>query len=204
VSLERCGRLTKLAHCRYRPLTAQWESVDRSPRRCALTWSKEEEMERSTPIAALVATALLALGLAACGGDEEGEAGRVTTVAVTEEEPATKTGTDEIPADLVGTYKTRLPEGRFPAGTWRMAIGPRGELFITQPGETGFFATPVSVDGKTLVLAPDPDSGCGLEGRYTFELAGARPGGTLTLTAVEEPCTDREWVMGQEPWRRTD
>ena len=85
-----------------------------------------------------------------------------------------------------------------------MAIGPRGELFIIPPGETGFFDAPVSVDGKTLVLAPNPEAGCGAEGRYTFELAGARPGGSLTLTAVDEPCPDRQWVMALKPWTRTD
>jgi hypothetical protein len=113
------------------------------------------------------------------------------------EPAASTTAAPEIPADLVGTYEAKLPEGSLPAGTWSMAIGPRGEMFIVPPGETGFVTAPVSVDGKTLLLSPDPAAGCSAEGRYTFELKGPRPGGTLTLTAVEEPCVDREWVMAQ-------
>ena len=153
-----------------------------------------------------LAAALLALGLTACGEDDNEEAGQVTTVAVTEEQPTTAdsagAGSEQVPAELVGTYETELPKGVFPAGTWGMAIGPGGELRIIPPGETGFDAAPVSVSGDTLVLSPEPEV-CDLEGRYTYALEGEAPTGRLTLTVVED-CPDRSWVMGQQPWTRTE
>lgn len=147
---------------------------------------------------ALVAAIMVIAALAACGGDDGEEAGgQTTTVAITEQQPTESTAPEQIPDDLIGTYETKLPKGAFPAGTWGMSIGPRGELFIIPPGETGFNAAPVSVSGNELVLSPEPDA-CSIEGRYSYELTGD----SLTLTKIED-CPDREWVMSQEPWTKT-
>jgi hypothetical protein len=147
------------------------------------------------------ASVILALGVAAaataCGGSSK-------TVPSTERVTATTAAasTTTIPDALVGTYETTRPAGQFPAGTWRMAIGPRGETFTTPPGETGFFSPPLRVEGSTIVVPPDADSGCTLAGRYQFALAGPRPGGTLKLTG-NDPCPGRAWVMANT-WKRTD
>jgi hypothetical protein len=146
----------------------------------------------------------LVLGLAACGGsDSKSAAERITTVTVTATAPAAAATPASLPADVIGTYTVKRPEGAFPAGTWKLAIGPRGEVFITPPGETGFFSPPLQASGDQLIVPADAESGCNEKGTYSFAASGPRPGGSLTLTAVTEPCRDRAWVMANA-WTRTD
>jgi hypothetical protein len=147
---------------------------------------------------ALGALATVVLGVAACGDDEAA----TTTVTSAPSEPAALSE-KVVPDDLVGTYAVNRPKGAFPAGEWTMAIGPRGELFIVPPGETGFFSTPVTATASEVQFPPDPDAGCSDPATYSYELEGKRPGGTLTLRADTEPCGDRAFVMAGQ-FDRTD
>jgi hypothetical protein len=145
-------------------------------------------------VTAATSSALLAVVLAGCGGSD-----KTSTTSAT---PNT------VPAKLVGTYERTVKQGetgKATAGLWKIAIGPIGEFFLVSPGETGFFNSPVTIDGNKLGIPADPESGCTAPGTYTYALAGARPGGTLTFTVVSDDfCPDRAALLTSSPFTSTD
>jgi hypothetical protein len=144
-----------------------------------------------------VACVVGALAAAGCGGDDS---------AATETTPAA--AQDVVPAELVGTYRRTVAEnepGGVPAGVWDLALGPKGEMFVVPPGETGFFNSPAVVDGDRMEIPADPESGCTAAGAYTVEAKGPRPGGSLTFTEVDDEfCPDRASLLAGGAWEATD
>jgi len=135
----------------------------------------------------------LTLTLAGCGGGDD-------------DTPEVSASTNVVPAELVGTYERTIADGQsLPAGIWKLAIGPVGELFLVPPGETGFFNSPITVDGDQLEIPADPESGCTGAGTYTYEAASPRPGGELTLAVVSDDlCPDRASLLTGAPFTATD
>ena len=133
------------------------------------------------------------LALTGCGGSDNG----VTEASAT---------ANVVPAELVGTYERTIAAGQsLPAGVWKLAIGPVGELFLVPPGETGFFNSPITVDGDQLEIPADPESGCTGAGTYTYKTASPRPGGELTLAVVSDDlCPDRASLLSGGPFTATD
>jgi hypothetical protein len=139
-------------------------------------------------------TAVSVMVLAGCGGSDDSS----TTAA----------STSTVPAELVGTYERTVVEGesgQAPAGVWKLAIGPVGEFFLVPPGATGFFNSPVAVDGDQLMVPADPTSGCTGVGTYTYVAASPRPRGRLMLTLVSDDlCPDRASLLSSGPFTATD
>ena len=159
------------------------------------------KQQRARIILVAVAVTAGAFALAGCGSDDE--SGSTTTVAT-----ADAVGSGVVPVDLVGSYERTVAEGLaggVPAGLWKLAMGPKGEFFNVPPGETGFFNSPLVVDGDTIEIPMAPEAGCTAPGTYTYALAGPRPGGTLTFTLVkDEFCEGRAALLTSGPWERTD
>lgn len=141
-----------------------------------------------------------AFGVVGCGSDDD--AGTTTV------ETAAAAGANVVPVELSGTYERTVPDGLaggVPPGLWKLAIGPMGEFFNVPPGETGFFNSPLAVDGDTIEIPMAPEAGCTSRGSYTYVLAGPRPGGTLTFKLVkDEFCEARAALLTSGPWERTD
>lgn len=149
-------------------------------------------------VAAIVSAG--AFGLVGCSSDDNS--------ATTTVETAATVGSSVVPVELVGSYERTVAEGLaggVPAGLWKLAIGPKGEFFNVPPGETGFFNSPLVVDGDTLQIPLAPEAGCTSGGTYTYVLDGPRPGGTLAFTLVkDEFCEGRAALLTSGPWKRTD
>jgi hypothetical protein len=137
------------------------------------------------------------LGLAACGGNDDGKSTTTSTSAA-----------DAVPAEIVGTYERTVKEGEPgnpPPGVWKIALGPKGEFFNVPPGETGFFNGLVLVTGSEMKIPAAPEAGCTSNGTYTVATKGPRPGGTLKFTLVDDKfCEARASVLAGGAWTRTD
>ena len=142
-----------------------------------------------------VACAFALIVLGGCGGNDD----ETTSSAAPE---------SAVPAELVGTYERTVKADEstdLPEGVWKIALGPAGEFFIVPPGETGFFNSPVVVDGDELEIPADPEAGCTGVGRYSYVAASPRPGGKLTFSLVsDELCPDRTALLTGRPFIATD
>jgi len=148
----------------------------------------------------LLAVSLLALVvvLGGCGGGDDDAAPAANTGST-----ATKMAEQErLPFELVGTYEAKRSGEDFPSGLWKLAIGPVGEFFNVPPGETGFFNSPLTVDGDTLIVPPHFESGCTEPGEYRYTVEGDGPGGSLTLEAIDDACETRSALLSAS-WKRT-
>lgn len=144
----------------------------------------------------------LVLVLAGCGGgDNAAESREPVTTTV---EAVTAAAEQALPAELVGTYEAEREGSDFPSGTWKLAIGPRGEFFLVPPDGTGFFNSPLTVRGDAKLVVPAHyESGCTEAGEYSFTVTGDGPGGSLTLEATDDACETRASLMSAT-WRMTD
>lgn len=145
----------------------------------------------------------LVVVLSACGGNDDDSAQQPVTTTVQATDAAAAENPNTLPAELVGTYESQRKGDDFPAGLWKLAIGPQGEFFIVPPGETGFFNSPLTIRDKMLVVPQHNESGCTSVGKYTYTVKGDGPGGSLTLKAAEDTCETRASLLSAS-WKMTD
>ena len=159
---------------------------------------------------------VLVLGASACGGSGDSE-GRVTTEATAPTRAATEAS---VPAELVGTWTTRLAPNDVPAGAppelteggreWRLEIaetgGPDGGPVLSViSAEAGHLEGPaLEVRGDRLVLKQEECAAGGEIAFYDNEYAYAVSGETLEITTVSNQCGDRvaETILTSQPWRK--
>ena len=142
---------------------------------------------------------LLALAPAACGGSDD-----TASVTATSAKPAAEAKPLALPAELVGTWKTKLTRDDIPASLhlanpFSVIIAPDGgidgapsfTLADSEEALEGETSTPV-VDGDTITLRHE---GCFVEGSgyrfydnvYRYSVSGDE----LTFTVVKNACKDR-------------
>ncbi len=161
--------------------------------------------------------ALLALALTACGGDDDPAADKAATHAATKAPRAAA----PPPADLLGTYTTRLKPADFPKPVpdlldgeyrWTLRITKDGgpdnapALTIVNPPDDVLESSAIAVSGDTIELIREecekPSGGYALvSSSYRWKVDGSR----LKLTPVANGCPDKIalTILSSEPWVRS-
>ena len=170
------------------------------------------------PAAAALAAACLAV--AGCGSDDDTSSGAAEQVPA----PTTTTAAaSTVPSDLLGTYERRVtaadierteqrrdesgPNQEKPApGRARLIISPTSlkviHLAVDPPFtiEQSISATADRLSIEAYVR-PDKGSFCGPEIPQNTTYGWMRDGDILRLTAMEDPCADRDSVL-TGGWKR--
>jgi hypothetical protein len=163
----------------------------------------------------LTCAAMAALAVAGCGGDDESAGTDSTSSAA-----STPRAVAPPPAELLGTYTTRLKRSDIPKPAppeldgqyrWTLRItkdgGPDNKpaLTIVKPPDDVLESSAMAATGDSLKLTGEE---CAQQTGDTIVSSAyrwQREGDGLRLTAVQHGCADKvaETILTAEPWKRS-
>lgn len=150
--------------------------------------------------------------LAGCGSDSGSSSSSSTS--------SSSGASAAVPADLLGTYATKLKQGDLPpspppeltagSGAWRLTIAKSGGVnggnafSIADPAHGELETSSFVVKGDTITLVHEECAAGGTENFYDNQYRFTKSGNTLKFTTVKNQCPDKiaETILTKEPWKQ--